>query len=176
MSSEKKIYRMVLSAMFLALSLVMPFLTGNIPRIGSMLCPMHMPVLLCGFFCGPVYALIAGFTAPLLRFLIFGMPPVIPSGIAMSFELAAYGFTAGLLYKLLPRKKSYIYISLIAAMLSGRVIWGIARLILFGLIKSEFGWEAFIAGAFLNAVPGIILQLVLIPVIVMALEKYTCKT
>ena len=176
MSSEKKIYRMVLSAMFLALSLVMPFITGNIPRIGSMLCPMHMPVLLCGFFCGPVYALIAGFTAPLLRFLIFGMPPVIPSGIAMSFELAAYGFTAGLLYKLLPRKKSYIYISLIAAMLSGRVIWGIARLILFGLIKSEFGWEAFIAGAFLNAVPGIILQLVLIPVIVMALEKYTCKT
>ena len=176
MSSEKKIYRMVLSAMFLALSLVMPFLTGQIPRIGSMLCPMHMPVLLCGFFCGPVYALIAGFTAPLLRFLIFGMPPVIPSGIAMSFELAAYGFTAGLLYKLLPRKKSYIYISLIAAMLSGRVIWGIARLILFGLIKSEFGWEAFIAGAFLNAVPGIILQLVLIPVIVMALEKYTCKT
>ena len=100
-----KVYKMVLAAMFLALAMVLPFLTGQIPQIGSALCPMHIPVLLCGFFCGPWYALAVGFIAPLLRFLIFGMPPIMPTGIAMCFELATYGFMVGFLYKKLPKKK-----------------------------------------------------------------------
>lgn len=173
MSSKNKIYRMVLSAMFLGLALVLPFLTGQIQQIGNALCPMHIPILLCGFFCGPWYALAIGFAAPLLRFFLFGMPPIMPIGISMCFELATYGLMVGLLYKHLPKKKSSIYISLLVAMLAGRIIWGFSRVVLLALGKSEFGWAAFMSGAFFTAIPGIILQIVLIPVLVMALRKHT---
>ena len=157
--------------MLLALALVLPFLTGQIPQIGNLLCPMHIPVLLCGFFCGPWYGLAVGFIAPLLRFAMFGSPPLIPMGVAMCFELATYGLVSALLYRALPKKKTYIYVSLIGAMLAGRAVWGAARVILWGLGKADFGWAAFLTGAFTGAVPGIVLQLVLIPVLVMALEK-----
>lgn len=173
MSSKNKSYKMVLSAMFLALALVLPFLTGQIQQIGNALCPMHIPVLLCGFFCGPVYGAVVGLIAPLLRFLLFGMPPLMPIGIAMCFELMTYGLVSGLLYKLLPKKKLNVYVALLGAMLAGRVIWGIARVILLGLGEFEFGWAAFLSGAFLTAIPGIIVQIVLIPILVIALKKYT---
>jgi len=172
-STNRKLLKMVLAALFLALAMVLPFLTGQIPQIGNMLCPMHIPVLLCGFFCGPVYGLIIGLIAPLLRFLLFGMPPLIPVGAAMSFELAAYGFVSGLLYQLLPKKKAYIYVALLAAMIIGRLVWGAAELVLMGLGKIRFGWKAFLSGALVNAIPGIIIQIVLIPILVIALRKYT---
>ncbi|MCQ2554189.1 MAG: ECF transporter S component [Clostridia bacterium] len=173
--SSKKLNNLILAAMFLALCMVLPFLTGQIPQIGSALSPMHIPVLLCGFFAGPGYAAIVGFIAPLLRFALFGMPPIMPTGIAMCFELATYGLISGLLYKKLPKKNAYVYVSLIVAMLCGRVVWGLARTVLAGLGKGTFGWAAFIAGGFTKAIPGIILHIVLIPVIVMALKKYTAK-
>lgn len=175
MSSKPKLFRFILAALFLALALVLPFLTGQLQQIGNALCPMHIPVLLCGFFCGPWYALAVGVIAPILRFFLFGMPPLFPVGIAMCFELATYGLVCGALYKALPKKKQYIYVSLIGAMLAGRIVWGAVRFIMYGLGKSEFGFTAFISGALLNAVPGIILQIVLIPVLVMTLEKYTAK-
>lgn len=175
MSSKNKIFPMVLAAMFLALAMVLPLLTGQIQQIGNALCPMHIPVLLCGFFCGPWYGLVVGFIAPLLRFLIFGMPPIMPTGIAMCFELAFYGLVSGFLYGSLPKKKPYIFVSLIGAMLAGRVVWGAAGVVLYGLGKSEFGWAAFISGAFINAVPGIILQIIIIPILVIVLEKYTYR-
>lgn len=171
MSSQNSIRRLVLAAMLLALSLVLPFLTGQIQQLGNMLCPMHIPVLICGFFCGPWYGLAIGFIAPLIRFVLFGMPPLIPIGIPMSLELAAYGFASGFLYRILPVKKQNVYVSLIGAMILGRVVWGIARVILYGAGKADFGWKAFISGAFLNAVPGIILQIILIPLLVIALKK-----
>lgn len=172
MSSNNRIYRMVLSAMFLALALLLPFLTMQIPQIGGMLCPMHIPVLLCGFFCGPWYALFAGAAAPLVRFALFGMPPLMPTGIAMCFELAAYGCAAGLLYRLLPKTKPFVYVSLLGAMLAGRIIWGGARVLLYGVAGTAFGWQAFLAGAFVDAIPGIIVQIVLIPILVIALKRY----
>ena len=175
MSYKNTLFRTVLAAMFLALALLLPLLTGQLTQTGNAFCPMHLPVLLCGFFCGPYLALTVGFSAPLLRFLLFGMPPVMPIGIAMAFELACYGFVSGLLYRLLPKKKVNIYISLISAMIVGRVVWGAVRAILYGLGKSEFGLAAFISGAVLNAIPGIIIQIVLIPIIVMVLEKYSVK-
>ena len=135
----KKIEKISLTALFAAIGLVLPFLTGQIPVIGKMLLPMHLPVLLCGFICGPVYGLVIGFIAPLLRFLIFSMPPIMPIGISMSFELAVYGLMAGIMYNCLPKKKPYIYVALIGAMLCGRVIWGIVRVILLGFGQSEFG-------------------------------------
>ena len=171
MSSKRKLESLILSGLFLALALLLPFLTGQLTQTGNALCPMHIPVLLCGFLCGPLYGMAVGFTAPFLRFLLFGMPPVLPIGLAMAFELAAYGLVSGVLYRLLPRKRPYIYVSLLAAMLTGRLVWGAVRVILYGLGRSAFGWAAFIAGAFTNAVPGIILQIVLVPVLVELLEK-----
>lgn len=173
MQSKLKIYRMILAALFLALAMVLPLLTGQLPQIGNALCPMHIPVLLCGFLCGPWYAMAVGFVAPLLRFLLFGSPVLMPIGISMCFELLTYGAVAAWLYRSFPKKKAYIYSSLITAMIAGRVVWGIARAVLYGLGKASFSFAMFISGGFVNAVPGIILQLVLIPLIVMAFNKYS---
>lgn len=164
-----KLKKLVVSALMLALALLLPFLTGQIPQLGSMLAPMHLPVLLCGFLCGWPWGLVVGFVAPLLRFVLFGMPPIYPTGLAMAFELAAYGTFTGVFYRLLPRKTSTVYITLVLAMLLGRVVWGIAMCALMGL--GNFTWAAFAAGAFVNAVPGIILQILLIPAVILALRK-----
>ncbi|NMB96124.1 MAG: ECF transporter S component [Clostridiaceae bacterium] len=162
----------VLSGLFIALGLVMPFLTAQIPSIGSKLLPMHIPILLCGFICGWPYGLIVGFIVPLFRSMLFGMPPMFPTAVAMAFELAAYGLVAGLVYQLLPKKKAVsVYVSLIISMLCGRIVWGFVSLILYGIRGNAFTWEMFAAGAFINAIPGIIIQIVIIPVIIMILEK-----
>lgn len=164
---------LVLAAFFLALALVLPFLTGQIPEIGSMLCPMHIPALLCGFFCGWHWGLAVGLIAPILRSVTFGMPPMYPVAVCMSAELAAYGAVSGLLYSKLPRKKSSIYVALLTAMVAGRLVWGAARFLCAGLDVSAFGLSAFWSGAVATAVPGIVVQILLIPVLVMALEKHS---
>lgn len=171
MKRESKVLKMVLAAMFLALAYVLPFLTGQIPEIGSMLCPMHIPVLLCGFICGWPWGLVVGFTAPLLRSMILTMPPFFPTAVCMAFELATYGAIAGIMYKVLPKKKITIYVSLLIAMIAGRLVWGTAMFICMGIKGGSFGFSAFLAGAVTNAIPGIIVQIVLIPILVMALEK-----
>ena len=165
------IRKLTLAAMFLALAFVLPFLTGQIPQIGSMLCPMHIPVLLCGFFCGAPWGLAVGLLAPLLRSFTLGMPPMFPTALCMAFELAAYGFVAGWLYNKLPKKKIYVYLSLLCAMIFGRMIWGIVMFVCMGLDASKFGLASFVAGAFTNAVPGIVLQIILIPILVILLRK-----
>ena len=156
--------------MCLALCLLLPFLTGQIPQIGSALCPMHLPVLLAGFLCGPWWALVTGLAAPLLRHLLFSMPPLL-TAIAMSFELGTYGVVSGLLYRRLPKNLAGIYISLITAMITGRIIWGIVRVAMTGMAGEAFTWAMFLAGAFTTAIPGIIIQLILIPVLVTAIRK-----
>lgn len=170
--SHNKLLKMILAALFLALAYVLPFLTGQIPEIGSMLCPMHIPVLLCGFICGPVWGSTVGLVAPIFRSLTLGMPPLFPTAICMAFELAAYGAVSGLLHRTLPKKKPYIYCSLLAAMLVGRIVWGIAMFICLGVSGGAFTFGAFIAGAVTNAIPGIIVQIILIPIIVMLLERF----
>ena len=159
-----------MAALCLALCLLLPFLTGQIPTIGGMLGPMHLPVLLCGIICGWQYGLIVGAIAPFLRHLLFGMPPM-PTALGMVFELAAYGLLAGVLYKLLPKKLGFTYVSLIVAMLGGRAVWGIAQIFIYMQSDSAFSWSLFMSGAFIQAWPGIILQLLLIPLIVVALKK-----
>ena len=170
-NSKKSVLKLVYAAVCLALALVLPLLIGQIPQIGQMLSPMHIPVLLCGFLCGWPYGLAVGFIAPLLRGAIFGMPPLMPTGVAMAFELACYGFLTGILYKALPKKIPSIYAALILAMIGGRIVWGIAMFVLAGLTGSEFPMSAFIAGAVTKAIPGIILHIVLVPAIVIALRK-----
>ena len=158
---------LVLAALFLALAYVMPFLTGQIPEIGSMLCPMHIPVLLCGFICGWPWGLTVGFVAPLLRSLTMGMPPLYPAAVCMAFELAAYGAVAGVMHRLLPRKRPYVYVSLPIAMLAGRLVWGAAMFLCVGAGGGRFTAAAFLAGAVVNALPGIVVQILLVPVLVM---------
>ena len=162
----------VLAAMFMALGLVLPFLTGQIQQIGNMLLPMHLPVLVCGLICGWQYGAVVGFVLPLLRFVLFGMPPIYPMGISMAFELAAYGFLAGWLYSH-SRWQCIIslYRCLIAAMVGGRLVWGAMRVLLSGVAGQAFTWEMFLSGALLTAVPGIILQLTLIPALMLALDR-----
>ena len=168
---KKYVARLVVAAMCLALCLVLPFLTGQIREIGSMLCPMHLPVLLCGFLCGWPWGLAVGAVAALLRSALFGMPPLFPIAVSMAAELAVYGLVTGLLSARLPKKLGWTYVSLIAAMLLGRVAWGLVRLLLAGLSGGAFTWAMFLSGALTTAIPGIIVQLILVPVIVTAVQK-----
>lgn len=171
MNKQNHPVNLAFSAMFLAVAFVLPFLTGQIQQIGNMLCPMHIPVILCGFICGGPWGMVVGFIAPFLRSLILGMPPMFPNAFAMAFELAVYGLVSGVLYRVFPKKKGLIYCSLILSMILGRLVWGAVQFACMGFDSSKFGFAAFWAGAVANAIPGIILQIVLIPVIVMVAEK-----
>ena len=166
-----KTQKLVLSALFLAIAYTLPFLTGQIKTFGAMLCPMHLPVLLCGFICGWQWGAAVGLTAPLFRSLILGMPKLFPSAVCMTFELAVYGAVAGIAYRLLPKKKKYIFLVLLAAMISGRLVWGAAMFLCVGASGGSFGLSAFLAGAVTNALPGIIVQIILVPTIVILTEK-----
>ena len=170
---REQIKKLTLTAMFLALGLVLPFLTGQIPQIGSMLLPMHLPVFLCALVCGWQWATPMAAILPVMRSLIFGMPPIYPTATAMAFELATYAFVAGFLYYFVFKKKNLltVYISLLSAMIAGRAVWGCVQWILLGISGKGFTFAAFIAGAFVNAWPGIVLQLVLIPAIMFLLDK-----
>lgn len=162
---------LVLSAIFLALAMLLPFLTGQIPEIGNMLLPMHLPVLLCGFACGGGFGFVLGFTAPLFRSLLFGMPKMFPMAVGMAIEMAVYGLFAGIFYRLLPKKPIFIYVSLVFSMLLGRLAWGLASFLLYGILGTPFSVQMFLAGAFFKAVPGILLQLLLVPPIVLAINR-----
>ena len=168
---RKSVKKLVYAGVCLALCMVLPLITLNNQQLGNAFCLIHIPVLLCAFLCGPWYALLIGAVAPYLRFAIFWMPPLFPTGVSMCFELAAYGAVCGLLYKHLPKKTSSIYISLIVAMLAGRLVWGAARAVLTMVSNTEFTWTLFFAGAFVTALPGIVLHIVLIPIIVLSLKK-----
>lgn len=158
--------KLVLSSLFLALGIVLPFFTGQVPVIGNMLLPMHIPVLLCGFACGWKYGLAVGAMLPLLRSMLFGMPVLFPAAMAMSVELAVYGGCAGFFGRNTGKKKKGIYLALIGTMLLGRIAWGLVSIGLFALAGSSFTWKIFMMQAFVNAIPGIVIQLVLIPAIV----------
>ena len=112
-----------------------------------------------------------GFIAPLLRSVFFSMPVLMPDAVGMAFELATYGLVSGMLYKKLPKTNVSIYVSLVLAMVAGRIVWGAARFVIAGIQATAFPFSAFIAGAVTNAIPGIVLHIILVPVLVMALKK-----
>ena len=158
---------MVLAGMFLAVGIVLPSITGSIKEIGDSLLPLHLVVMLCGVICGWQYALPVGLVLPFLRSAFFRMPPFYPNAVWMALELATYGFVIGFLFAL--RKKYsrvWLLACLVCAMLAGRVVWGIAKAILLGVAGKPFGIQAFLIGGFVDAVPGIILQFILVPLIV----------
>lgn len=167
MSPIKKI---TCSALFLAIGFVLPFFTGQIPQIGSMLLPMHIPVFLCGLICGGPYGLVIGLILPVLRSMVFGMPPMFPTAIAMAFELATYGFVIGRVYSHAKWQCiKQLYIALLISMAAGRIVWAVVTCVLVGL--SNVSAMMLINGALLTAIPGIVVQLILIPMIMVTLDK-----
>ena len=171
-----KIRKMTYAAMLLALAVLMPRVAGLIPDIGKTLNLMHIPVLLCGFLCGWHWGLAVGFAAPLLSSAVNGMPGIFPDAVVMAFELAAYGAAAGLAYMLLPRKlgAGRIYIALLTAMAAGRIVYGIVYLFLIGtgLVKIDQALLVFVwTKTIVKPLAGIALQIILVPLLVMALEK-----
>ena len=171
-TTKHQINTMTLAAMFLGIGFVLPMFTSQIKEVGDTHLPMHIPVMLCGLICGRKYGLFVGLILPLLRGFIFGMPPLYPNAVWMAIELATYGFVIGFIYFRISHKNpSSVYISLIAAMILGRIAWGISKAVLMGLNGKVFTVSMFIAGGFIDAVPGIILQLVLIPLVMAMLNK-----
>ena len=160
------IKKMVTSAFLLATGLVLPMIIGQIPLFGNMLLPMHIPVMLCGYWCGWQWGGLVGFILPLLRSLIFGMPVMFPTASSMAVELAVYGICTGLFHKKMGRSLKGLYLSLIGAMIIGRIAWGIVSVFLYGLGKNPFTWKLFLMQGLVYALPGILLQLLLIPTLV----------
>lgn len=168
--------KLTFSAMFLALALVLPFLTGQIPQIGSLLSPMHIPAFLCGLVCGPVWGAAVGFTAPLLRFLLFSMPPA-AAAVPMAFELAVYGVLSGLLYRLFARRGTAakiggLYAALGIAMVGGRIVNALVKCAMLGLNGSGASLIVVFAELFTGTWAGIIVQFIAVPPLVLLLERY----
>lgn len=164
------IRRLVMTALCVALGVVLPQTMHAIPNAGSVLLPMHIPVLLCGLTCGWPYGLVCGVLAPVMSHLITGMPPAALLS-AMICELAAYGLISGLAAKYIRtgRRTLDIYVQLIAAMLIGRVVYGVVNALVFR--AGAYSMEIFLTAAFVTALPGILLQLVLLPALILILEK-----
>ena len=160
----------IITAACIALCYVIPLMFHGIQNAGSIFCPMHIPVFICGLICGWQYGLLCGIAGPALSSALSGMPPVaiLPS---MMVELAAYGTAAGLMMKLVRTKSTYadLYISLIVAIVCGRVLAGLAKALIFA--RGSYSMSAWIAGSVVTSWPGTVIQLVFIPTIVFALMK-----
>ncbi len=169
---NEKLKIVLIASMLFCIGLVLPLLTGQIPQIGNMLLPMHIPVFLCGLICGWQYGGVVGFTLPLVRSLIFSTPVLFPTAIAMAFELATYGILSGLIYK---HSRWHciksLYLCLGLSMVGGRIVWSIVQTVLLGFSEDSFTFALFITNGFINAIPGIILQLILIPAVMLAVKK-----
>lgn len=171
--SKANIQKTIISAMFLALGMVLPFLTGQIKEVGDTLLPMHIPVMLCGLVCGYKYGFVVGLLLPFLRATTVGMPPIYPNAVWMSAELAVYGIVIGILYSSFHKKQMWwLYCCLIISMISGRMVWGVAKTILLGMAGKTFTIEAFIAGGVIDSLPGIILQFALVPVLAKLIDMF----
>lgn len=176
MQKKSSIYRLILTAILLALGIVLPFLTGQIPAFGKAISPLHIPAFICGLTCGPVWGAALGFILPLLRYALFGMPQLM-SAIPMAFELAVYGLVCGLAYpalrKAIGRKGNLapMLVALVIAMLAGRIVGGAVTAVVMGLSGKSYTFSAMIAAYFTGTAVGALIHLVLVPAIVAALEK-----
>lgn len=169
---NRKTANLALASLFLAIGLLLPFITGQIPAIAKIALPMHYPVFLCGLLCGPRLGLLVGIICPILRSILFSMPMLYPNAIAMAIELGIYGLMTGIIFS--KRKKQGlkdIYLSIIPSMLIGRIFGGITTALLLGLKGNSYSISLFLASYFINCAPGIIAELILIPAIAKAIDK-----
>ncbi len=179
MQIQNKTLRLTLAAAMLALAVLIPavFHFLPLPDIGKYLLPMHLPVFLCGVICGPVLGLAVGLMAPVLSFLLTGMPSALRFAF-MVLELGAYGFCIGIFYRLFRRKKDMvrIYSSLILAMIAGRFVFLIALAVMvFGFQVKGLSLQMFAQAITFGSV-GIVLQLIIFPLLMQAtLRFYRCS-
>ena len=168
--SNSKTRKLVMAALCVALGLILPMVFHAVPNAGSIFLPMHIPVLLCGFICGWPYGLVCGALTPLLSSILTGMPPLafLPS---MLFELAAYGFVSGILYAHIrtPQRAVNLYVTLVLAMLAGRIVSGVLNALFFSV--GDYSMQAWLTASFVTALPGIVIQLIAVPVLVAVLQK-----
>ncbi len=169
-----RITKLCVASMFMAIGWLLPFVSGQSQELGNMLCLMHISVLIAGYALGPKYGLLVGAATPLTRFLLFGRPGLYPTAVCMALELAAYGFISGFLYQRLRKNKNElgaIYISLISAMIGGRLLWGLSRVFCGLMSQSTFTFQMFVTAGFVTAIPGMLIQLFLIPALILALNR-----
>lgn len=175
---KKDVRRLVIAAMLLALGMVLPFLTGQIPAIGQMISPLHIPAFICGLTCGWQWGLVLGVVLPFLRSIVFGMPPLVAVAIPMAFELAVYGAVCGLLYPLFVKQTKRLpamLAALVIAMIAGRLVGGAAKAVVMGITGAGYTFAAFVAGYFTSTLVGAAIHLVLVPAVVTAVEKFARK-
>lgn len=167
---HNQLTKIIFTGLCISLGIVLSYFMHSFgsPGLGSILLPMHIPVLICGFVCGPWYGVSSGFITPVLSFLLMGLPPIFPVGVSMMFELATYGFLSAFMYRMM---KGKILLPLIISMIGGRLVMAGINLILFQFLHEPYGIAIFISSALITAMPGIIIQLTLIPIIVHSLKK-----
>lgn len=174
MRKKSSTYTLCVSAVLIAVGLVLPFITGQIPAIAKIISPMHIPAYICGLTCGVVPGLIVGTVTPLLRCLLFGMP-ALPAAIPMVFELSVYAGVCGFAYPRLRRGDGAHFAAIIAAMAAamvlGRIVGGAAKAVVMGVTGNEYSFKLFFAAYFVNSAPGALIHLVLVPAVVTALER-----
>ena len=171
---NNNIRNMVFTALCIAMGLVLPMAFHVIPNAGSIFLPMHIPVLLCGLLCGPYYGLLCGLLVPVLSSVLTGMPPA-PVLPGMICELAVYGAISGFMAKKVHLKNELasVYVQLLTAMIAGRILYGILNALVF--MSGNYSLSIFIGTAFVTALPGIIIQLLFLPGIVLILNKVSHK-
>ncbi len=164
--------KLTLTAMFLSLGIVLPMLFGQVPQIGSMLLPMHIPVFLCAFICGWKYSVPMSFILPLLRTVLFSRPKPYPDAIAIAFELAVYALVAGIIFGVFSKKDlKAVYVSMLSAMILGRVVRILVQMALLGLKGTHFTFSAVFSSVVIVGLPGIILQLIAVPLILFTFKR-----
>lgn len=170
MNRNNSTKKLVTAALLLAIGVIIPSIFHLTGLPGPVLLPMHIPVLIGGFLLPPSLALLLGMLTPLLNTFITGMPFFFPIAIIMVFELGAYALVASLLYRVL---KVPTLLSLIISMVVGRIVAGITIFILSAFFTIQLDPILFVKGAVIAGIPGIIVQIILVPTIVYAIVKYT---
>lgn len=170
MNKMSNIKKSMITAVCIALCVILPMAFHSIPNAGSVFLPMHIPVILCGLICGWPFGLLCGIAGPLLSSLIAQMPPMayLPN---MMTELIAYGVITGITMQIVHTKKIYVdlYISLLIALVAGRVLAGTTKALIFS--PGSYSISAWITGYFITSLPGLLIQFFLIPNVIFALEK-----
>lgn len=160
--------RLVTTAICAAMCVVLPIAFHAIPNAGSVILPMHIPVLLCGLVCGWPYGLVCGLLGPFLSSFT-GMPPmaVLPG---MMVECGVYGMVTGLGMKYIRTGKPMadLYISMLSAMVLGRVVAGLAKALIFAPGTPAFAW---VTTSLVMGIPGIVIQLIVMPLLIAALTR-----
>ncbi|MBP1745325.1 MAG: transporter component [Firmicutes bacterium] len=169
MNIKNTTQEIVLGGLLLASGVILPMVFHVFGMTGPIFLPMHIPVLIAGFLLSPQLALIVGILTPLLSSIFTGMPVMFPIAVIMAFELGVYALAASIAV----RKLNLSTVpSLLIAMLSGRFAAGISVALLVQLFGIKMNALIYLKGAVITGIPGILLQLVMVPILVIAIRKY----